>query len=111
MKRIPLLIIVVTLLSFSSFSVANPGGFGDGDFDMQCGGACHGDSSQNQSSPALLELALDNTAYAGLPVSVTATVIYIIIQSTIKSYFGKNDNTSTHLILATATRILQGRAN
>ena len=74
MKRIPLLIIVVTLLSFSSFSVANPGGVGDGDFDMQCGGACHGDSSQNQSSPALLELALDNTAYVGLPVSVTATV-------------------------------------
>ena len=39
MKRIPLLIIVVTLLSFSSFSVANPGGVGDGDFDriQKCG--------------------------------------------------------------------------
>ncbi len=64
----------MTLLSFTTLSGANPGGVGDGNFDMQCGGACHGDSSQNQSSPALLELVLDNTAYVGLPVSVTATI-------------------------------------
>ena len=74
MKRIPLLLVVITLLSFSTLSGANPGGVGDGDFDMQCGGACHGDSSQNQSSPALLELTLDNTAYVGLPVSITASI-------------------------------------
>ena len=74
MKRIPMLLAIVALLSFSSLSGANPGGVGDGDFDMQCGGACHGDSSQNQTSPALLELTLDSTAYVGLPVSVTASV-------------------------------------
>ena len=38
MKRIPLLLVVITLLSFSTLSGANPGGVGDGDFDMQCGG-------------------------------------------------------------------------
>ncbi len=74
MKRIPMLLVVIALLSFSSLSGANPGGVGDGNFDMQCGGACHGDSSQNQSSPALLELVLDNTAYVGLPVSITASI-------------------------------------
>ena len=74
MKRIPMILVVITLLSFSSLSGANPGGVGDGNFDMQCGGACHGDSSQNQSSPALLELVLDNTAYVGLPVSITASI-------------------------------------
>ncbi len=74
MKRLPLLIVVFILLSFSTITGANPGGVGDGDFDMQCGGACHGDSSQNQSSPALLELTLDNTAYVGLPVSISATI-------------------------------------
>ena len=30
MKRIPMLLVVITLLSFSSLSGANPGGVGDG---------------------------------------------------------------------------------
>jgi len=62
------------LLAFTSLGGANPGGVGDGDFDMQCGGACHGDASQNQTSPALLELSIDGDVYFGLPVSITASV-------------------------------------
>ncbi len=62
------------MLGLSSIGQANPGGVGDGDFDMQCGGACHGDSSQNQTSPALLELSIDGEPYVGLPVSISATV-------------------------------------
>ena len=59
---------------FSTYGGANPGGVGNGNFDMQCGGACHGDSAQNQTSPALLELSTEAEAYLGLPISVKATV-------------------------------------
>ena len=54
LSRVTLMAVMVVLLAFSSLSGANPGGVGDGNFDMQCGGACHGDASQNQTSPALL---------------------------------------------------------
>ncbi len=74
MNRITIVLSLVILLSLSSLGGANPGGVGDGDFDMQCGGACHGDASQNQTSPAMLELSFDGDAYLGLPVSITATV-------------------------------------
>ena len=66
--------IMGALLAFSSLSGANPGGVGDGNFDMQCGGACHGDASQNQTSPALLQLSTDSTAYVNIPLSITAQV-------------------------------------
>ena len=74
MNRVAVLCSIVILLGFTSLGGANPGGVGDGNFDMQCGGACHGDASQNQTSPALLELTLDSAAYLDLPVSVTAKV-------------------------------------
>ena len=74
MNRVTLFCIVTLLLGFTSLGGANPGGVGDGDFDMQCGGACHGDSSQNQTSPAYLELSLDSTPYLGLPVSITGKI-------------------------------------
>ena len=74
MNKITIVLSLVILLSLTSLGGANPGGVGDGDFDMQCGGACHGDASQNQTSPALLELSLDGDAYFGLPVSITASV-------------------------------------
>ena len=66
--------IMGALLAFSSLSGANPGGVGDGNFDMQCGGACHGDASQNQTSPALLQLSTDSTAYVNIPLSITAQI-------------------------------------
>ena len=74
MNRLSVLFVMIILLSFTSIGGANPGGVGDGDFDMQCGGACHGDSSQNQTSSALLELTIESTAYIGLPVSISAKV-------------------------------------
>ena len=74
MKRLTLIISLFILLGFTSIGGANPGGVGDGNFDMQCGGACHGDSSQNQTSPVSLDLVVDSTPYVGLPVSLTATV-------------------------------------
>ena len=70
--------VMVVLLAVSSLSGANPGGVGDGNFDMQCGGACHGDASQNQTSPALLQLSIDNTAYANIPLAITARVLSLI---------------------------------
>ena len=74
MNRISIVLSLVMLLAFTSLGGANPGGVGDGNFDMQCGGACHGDASQNQTSPAMLELSIDGDAYLGLPVSITASV-------------------------------------
>ena len=76
--------VMVVLLAFSSLSGANPGGVGDGNFDMQCGGACHGDASQNQTSPALLQLSIDNTAYANIPLAITARVSGIQFSSSDK---------------------------
>ena len=74
LNRVTLMAIMGALLAFSSLSGANPGGVGDGNFDMQCGGACHGDASQNQTSPALLQLSTDSTAYVNIPLSITAQV-------------------------------------
>ena len=84
MNRVIMISAMIILLGFTSFGGANPGGVGDGNFDMQCGGACHGDASQNQTSPALLELTLDSTAYLDLPVSVTAKVSGIQFSSSDK---------------------------
>ena len=83
-NRVIMISAMIILLGFTSFGGANPGGVGDGNFDMQCGGACHGDASQNQTSPALLELTLDSTAYLDLPVSVTAKVSGIQFSSSDK---------------------------
>lgn len=74
LNSVRIISVMVILLAFTSIGGANPGGVGDGNFDMQCGGACHGDASQNQTSPAALELSLDSTAYLNLPVSITAKV-------------------------------------
>ena len=57
-RRFRVLLVFCILLSVSTFSQANPGGVGDGIFDMQCGGACHGDSSLNQTSSALIEFEI-----------------------------------------------------
>ena len=41
---------LVLLIASTTLGAAEPGGNGDGLRDMQCGGACHGDASQNASS-------------------------------------------------------------
>tara|TARA_B100001564_G_scaffold128775_1_gene107594 strand:- start:2562 stop:3641 length:1080 start_codon:yes stop_codon:yes gene_type:complete len=71
-RRFRVLLVFCILLSVSTFSQANPGGVGDGIFDMQCGGACHGDSSLNQTSSALIEFEIEGTPYLEQPISINA---------------------------------------
>lgn len=66
--------ILLTLLLFcSAFGAAEPGGNGDSLRDMQCGGACHGDASINETSGALLSLSAADTIYLGIPTTLTLT--------------------------------------
>ena len=44
MNRWSILLVVTALLMAPSFGAANPNGVGEGTFDAQCGGACHGDA-------------------------------------------------------------------
>ena len=71
-RRFRVLLVFCILLSVSTFSQANPGGVGDGIFDMQCGGACHGDSSLNQTSSALIEFQIEGIPYLEQPISINA---------------------------------------
>ena len=50
MKRIFTLFVVASLLLVPTMGSANPNGVGEGTFDAQCGGACHGDADMNRSS-------------------------------------------------------------
>jgi hypothetical protein len=72
--RVRVLLVLGLLLAMSSFTQANPGGVGDDVLDMQCGGACHGDSSLNQTSSASISIAVEGTPYLDQPVSITTTV-------------------------------------
>jgi len=61
------------LLLCSAFGAAEPGGNGDSIQNMQCGGACHGDASINETSGALLSLSSPATIYVGIPTTLTLT--------------------------------------
>ena len=74
MKRVAILLVVAALLMAPSFGAANPNGVGDGTFDAQCGGACHGDADMNRTSTSTVTLDLPQDVYAGLLTSVTVTV-------------------------------------
>ena len=75
--------ILLTLLLFcSAFGAAEPGGNGDSMRDMQCGGACHGDASINETSQALLSLSADDTIYLGIPTTLTLTATNLETSST-----------------------------
>jgi len=63
--RIKATIILCLLLLATNLGAAEPGGVGDGVYDMQCGGACHGDSDQNATSSASLILTTESHIYAG----------------------------------------------
>ena len=71
-RRIRVLLVFSLLVSVSTLSQANPGGVGDGVFDMQCGGACHGDSSLSQTSSAIIEFEIQGTPYLEQPISISA---------------------------------------
>ena len=72
-NRIHIVFILSLLLLCSAFGAAEPGGNGDSLRDMQCGGACHGDASINETSLASLTLSADDTIYVGIPTTLTLT--------------------------------------
>jgi hypothetical protein len=74
MKRGAVLCLVGLLLFGPSLGSANPSGVGEGTFDAQCGGACHGDADMNKSSPATVTVLAPAVAYEGLLTSVSVTV-------------------------------------
>ena len=74
LRQIRILFVITILLSLSSFTQANPGGVGDGVFDMQCGGACHGDSSLNQTSSATILVQVEGAPYLDQPIAITAII-------------------------------------
>ena len=75
LRRITVLIAVVCLLVISPVIQANPGGNGDADRDMQCGGSCHGDPGLSATSSADIQLSIDrDNVYAGGTVAVTVTI-------------------------------------
>jgi hypothetical protein len=86
MKRIFTLFVVASLLLVPSMGSANPNGVGDGTFDAQCGGACHGDADMNRSSASTVVVSGPSTAYEGLPTSVDVTVSNI--ETTVSGLLG-----------------------
>lgn len=76
------MLILSLLLFCSAFGAAEPGGNGDSIRDMQCGGACHGDASINESSSALLSLSSPDTIYQGIPTTITLTATNLETSST-----------------------------
>ena len=86
MKRIFTLFVVASLLLVPTMGSANPNGVGDGTFDAQCGGACHGDADMNRSSASTVTVSGPSTAYEGLPTSVDVTVSNI--ETTVSGLLG-----------------------
>ena len=86
MKRIFTLFVVASLLLVPTMGSANPNGVGEGTFDAQCGGACHGDADMNRSSASTVKVSGPSTAYEGLPTSVDVTVSNI--ETTVSGLLG-----------------------
>jgi hypothetical protein len=80
--RIHTVFVLSLLLLCSAFGAAEPGGNGDSIQDMQCGGACHGDASINETSGAILTLSSPATIYVGIPTTLTLTVTNIDTSTT-----------------------------
>lgn len=74
MKRQTVLLVVLALLLMPAMGSANPNGVGEGTFDAQCGGACHGDADMNASSMATVTVLSSEVAYEGLLTSVSVRV-------------------------------------
>ena len=74
MKRRTVIGMVAMLLLLPSLGSANPNGVGEGTFDAQCGGACHGDADMNRSSMSVVSVNAPAVAYEGLLTSVAVTV-------------------------------------
>lgn len=74
MKQKLLLVLTLFMLLLPSLSSANPNGVGNGTFDAQCGGACHGDANQNKTSPSIIHIQPPSVAYEGLLTSITVNI-------------------------------------
>jgi len=81
-SRIHTVLVLSLLLVCSAFGAAEPGGNGDSIQDMQCGGACHGDASINETSSAILSLTSPATIYVGIPTTLTLTATNLEPSST-----------------------------
>jgi len=81
-SRIHTVLVLSLLLLCSAFGAAEPGGNGDSIQDMQCGGACHGDASINETSNAILSLSSPATIYVGIPTTLTLTAANLETSST-----------------------------
>ena len=86
MRRIIALFVVAMLLLVPTIGSANPNGVGDGTFDAQCGGACHGDADMNRSSASSVVVSGPSIAYEGLPTSVDVTISNI--ETTVSGLLG-----------------------
>ena len=80
--RIRTVLVLSLLLLCSAFGAAEPGGTGDSIQNIQCGGACHGDASMNETSGALLSLSSPVTIYVGIPTTLTLTATNLDTSST-----------------------------
>ena len=74
MNRIALVLLLCACLLAPGIGSANPNGVGAGEFDAQCGGACHGDADMNRSSSAIITLTSPDTIYEGLLTSITVQI-------------------------------------
>ena len=81
-SRFHTVLVLSLLLVCSAFGAAEPGGNGDSIQDMQCGGACHGDASINETSSAILSLSSPSTIYVGIPTTLTLTATNLETSST-----------------------------
>ena len=81
-SRFHTVFVLSLLLLCSAFGAAEPGGNGDSIQDMQCGGACHGDASINETSSAILSLSSPETIYLGIPTTLTLTASNLETSST-----------------------------
>ena len=73
MRRVTVLLVVLTLLFAPVLGSANPNGVAS-NLDAQCGGACHGDADMNRSSTSTVVVEAPSVAYEGLLTSVAVTV-------------------------------------
>lgn len=74
MRRNFWVVLAALLLFAPSLGSANPSGVGEGAFDAQCGGACHGDADMNRSSSSIVTVHSEAVAYEGLLTSVTVSI-------------------------------------
>ena len=81
-SRFHTVLVLSLLLVCSAFGAAEPGGNGDSIQDMQCGGACHGEASINETSSAILSLSSPSTIYVGIPTTLTLTATNLETSST-----------------------------